>query len=320
VFSYASIITDGSGNVWVALNTNDGTLTHVEVWKYTGVSWSKVDDINPLPQDATPILEPLTSGIALIYGEGSVTGQVSVITTASGTSWSSPLSPLSKYALFSSSATSIGNNLYFVGLASSSTGVTSGTIDFWSFAYGGSSISAETILQGTSSSWMATLSEEQSNTLIVYYGQGTNIYSSYSVSGGATWSASALTISSSEASVAGLSAGYANSAAVWISGTASPFNVRFNALPVLTVTSETNFAVHLISLYVSYPAGNSLVVHYDTNPTGPGVSGSFDFWIGPGEEMSIPLRPFSWSTSHGYFFTLSTSQGTLATSSFTSPS
>ena len=73
VNSYDSIVIDSSSNVWVALNTNDGTNTHVEVWKYASSSWSKVDDIAPLSSDEVPILLSVTSGVALIYGEGGVT-------------------------------------------------------------------------------------------------------------------------------------------------------------------------------------------------------------------------------------------------------
>ncbi|MGI0079978.1 MAG: hypothetical protein ACRECH_10170, partial [Nitrososphaerales archaeon] len=115
VYSYSSIVTDSLGNVWVALNTNDGTNTHVEVWKYATNSWSKVNDISPLPADTVSILVPLSQGVALIYGEGSITSKVEITTTLTGTAWSSTVSPPSNYALFDSSATAIGNTVYFAG-------------------------------------------------------------------------------------------------------------------------------------------------------------------------------------------------------------
>ena len=93
VNSYDSIVTDSSGNVWVALNTNDGVNAHVEVWKYSSGSWAKQNDISPVVSDIVPILEPLSSGIALIYGEGGVTAAVKVITTATGASWTASVSP-----------------------------------------------------------------------------------------------------------------------------------------------------------------------------------------------------------------------------------
>ncbi len=87
VYSYDSIITDTSGNVWVALNTYDGTNTHVEVWRYSASTWSKVDDISSsLSSDEVPELVPLTTGVALIYGRGSVTASVKIITSATGSS------------------------------------------------------------------------------------------------------------------------------------------------------------------------------------------------------------------------------------------
>ena len=188
VSSYDSIVTDSSGNVWVALNTNDGTNAHIEVWKYSSGSWAKEDDISPQPADITPILVPLSNGIALIYGEGSVTAAVNVITTTTGASWSSPVSPSSDYMLFSSSATAIGNTLYFVGLASGSTGVISGTVNFWSFANGASATSSETQLQSSSSGWLTSISQEPSETLIVFYGSGTTLSTLYSTNFGNSWS------------------------------------------------------------------------------------------------------------------------------------
>ena len=82
--SYDTIVTDSSGNVWVALNTNDGVNGHVEVWKYSSGAWAKQDDISPVVPDIVPILEPLSSGVALVYGEGGVTAAVKVITTITG--------------------------------------------------------------------------------------------------------------------------------------------------------------------------------------------------------------------------------------------
>ncbi len=188
VDSVNSIVTDSSGNVWVALNSNDGTNAHIEVWKYSSGSWTKEDDISPLASDITPLLVPVSNGVALIYGEGGITSKVNVITTTTGASWSTAVSPVSDYALFYSSVTAIGNTLYFAGLASSSAGVSTGTVNFWSFAYGASSTSAETQLQSTSSSWVVSISEDPSDTLIVFYGSGTTLSTTYSTNFGGAWS------------------------------------------------------------------------------------------------------------------------------------
>jgi hypothetical protein len=317
VNSYDSIVTDSSGNVWVGLNTNDGTNAHIEVWKFSSGSWAKEDDISPLASDITPILVPLSNGIALIYGEGSITSAARVITTTTGASWTSAVSPASNYMLFSSSATAIGNTLYFAGLASSSTGVTTGTVNFWSFSYGAVATSSETQLQSSSSGWLASISQEPSETLIVYYGSGTTVSSLYSTNFGNSWS-SISTVSSSETSITGLSSTYDGSGAVWTSGSSSPFNIRFASIPVITTVNNSPFSVHLISLYI-YNTVSDTLVHYDTNSSAVGVSGSFDFELGPSEQLSAPLTSFSWNTNQYYLITLSTDQGVLESTALTSP-
>lgn len=318
VYSYDSLVIDSSGNVWVALNTNDGTNTHVEVWKYSSSAWSKVDDISPLSSDEVPILEPLSTGVALIYGEGSVTSQIKVITTATGSSWSTAVSPASDYMLFSSSTVSILNTVYFAGLASSSSDVTTGTVKFWSFASGSSSTSSETQLQSTTSGWSVSLAELPSKTLVTFYGSGANLYEQSSVNYGVSWS-SAQTISSSETSVTGVVAAQSAAAVLWTSGSSSPYNIRFAALPVLTAVSSSPFAVNMISLYILNSATNTLT-HYDTNSSATGVTGSFAYTIGAGETMSIPLVNFAWTTSESYIITITTDQGIVVSSALTSPS
>jgi len=317
VNSYDSIVTDSSGNVWVAINTNDGTNAHIEVWKYSSGSWAKQDDVSPLVSDIVPLVLPLSNGIALIYGEGGVTAAVKIITTTTGASWTSSVSPISNYMLFSSSATAIGNTLYFVGLASGSTGVTTGTVNFWSFANGASITSTETQLQSTSSGWLTSISQEPSDTLIVFYGSGTTLSTLYSTNFGNTWS-SIQTVSSSETSITGLSSVYSGSGAVWMSGSSSPFNVRFASIPVITTVNSSPFAVHLISLYI-YNTVSATLTHYDTNSSASGVSGSFDFELAPREQLSVPLTSFSWTTNQYYLITLSTDQGVLESTPITSP-
>jgi len=317
VYSYDSIVTDSSGNVWVALNSNDGTNTHIEVWRYSAATWSKVDDISPLSSDEVPILEPLTTGVALIYGEGRITAQVKITTSATGSSWSAAVSPTSDYLLLSSSAETISNTVYFAGLASGSAGQTSGTVNFWSFANGGGSTSAETQLQGTSAGWSVSISELPSKSLAVFYGSGSNLYEQTSVNYGITW-ASALTISSSETSITEVSTSLSSSGVLWSSGSSSPFNIRFAALPILTMVSGSPFAVNMISLYILNTVTNTLT-HYDTNSSATGVSGSFAYEIGAGEIMSIPLAIFAWVTSENYIVTVTTDQGVVFSTSFTSP-
>ncbi len=318
VYSYDSIAADSTGNVWVALNTNDGTNAHIEVWRYASSTWSKVDDISPLSSDEVAQLVPLSSGVALIYGRGSVTAQVKIITSATGSSWSAAVSPASNYMLFSSSATAITNTVYFAGLASGSTGVTTGTVNFWSFASGAGSTSSETVLQATISGWIVSITEMPSKTLVLSYGSGANVYSQTSLNYGVSW-ASAQTISSSETSVSGLTIADDASGIMWTSGSSSPYNIRFSALPVLGTISGSPFAVHMISLYILDTVSNTMT-HFDTNSSAAGVTGSFDYQIGSGETMSIPISSFSWTVSHSYIITVATDQGTILSYTLTSPS
>jgi len=172
-------------------------------------------------------------------------------------------------------------------------------------------------LQGTTSGWSVSISDEPSKTLIVFYGAGSNLYMLSSLNFGTTWS-SIQTISSSESSVAGVTSAEGGSAALWTSGSSSPFNVRFVSVPLLSTINNSPFAVHMISLYILNTVTSTLV-HFDTNSSAPGVSGSFDNQIGAGEIMSIPLSSFAWTTSESYIITLTTDQGQVFSSTLTSP-
>ena len=315
VHSYTSIVADNSGNVWVALNTNDGTNTHVEVWKYSTGTWSNVNDVSPLPSDTAPILVPLAQGVALIYGEGSLTSQIKITTTLTGTVWSPSVSPRSDYALFDSSATAIGNTIYFAGLASSSTGATTGKVDTWSFASGGSTTSPETTLQSSAANWVASVSQS-SNSLLVFYASGANVYGVYSTNLGISWS-STQTISNSETAATGLTSTYAGGGVIWTSGGSNPFNVRFASVSILSVTNNSPFAVHLVSLYI-FGSNTETLVHFDVNSSAIGVSGLFDYWLGAGETLSVPLS-FIWVTNQNYLLTVTTDQGVILSSTFEAP-
>lgn len=316
---YSSITADTSGNAWVAVNSVEGSSNnHIEVWEHSSGAgagtWTKITDISSLPSDATPILLPLSSGgVALIYGTGGTTGPVSILTSTAG--WSTPVSPASDYAMFDSSAVAIGNTVYFAGLASSTAGSTTGTVNFWSFTSGQLGTSGETVLQGTSNSWSVALTEVQT-TLMVFYGSGSNLFCISTQNLGSSFS-SPQTISSSETSLTGLNSGYSAPGISWSSGTFSPFNVRFASLGVLTVSNNGPFAIQVVSLYIYNPATTALV-HFDANATGPGVSGQFDYWIGSARSINVPLT-FSWSTSQSYIVTVSTDQGILASLTLTSP-
>jgi hypothetical protein len=310
-----SVAVDSSGNIWVAVNTLNGGTYNIEVLENVGGSWSETHLISGVASDTSPIIVPLGSGVALIYGPGGSTGTVYVITTSNnGATWSAAISPPSNYAMFDSSATAIGNTFYFVGLASSSSGQSSGTLNFWGYTFGAGSTSAETKLQTTSNSWQGTISQSN-GTLIVFYGQGSTVNQLFSTDLGSSWSPIQI-VSSSETSITGLTSAYTSSGAIWTSGTSS-FNVRFAALSTATITSRSPFAVHLISLYI-YNLVTNAVVHFDTNASAAGVTAKFDYWVGEGQTLAVPLV-FPFTPGQSYVITLATDQGVLLSDSFVSP-
>jgi hypothetical protein len=321
---YISIVADGSGNVWVALSSTDGSGNYyVEVWEYT-LTWSSVDTISGVTSTTSPMLLSVTSGIVLIYGTGSTsTGSVYITTTVSGSSWTPTVSPPSNYAFLHSSAFSSGNVVYFAGMAGSGN---TGTVKFWNFTYGGSATTAETTIQSSTSGWYASIAQSQTNpnTFLIFYGSGSNMYYVYSTDQGDMWS-SQQTISTGESTLSGTSSSNAGGGVVWTSGGSSPYNVRFASVTLsnswqLTPSFQnaSPFAVHLISLYLYDTNSSSLVAHYDTNSSAPGVSGSFDLWIGAGQTASLTFT-FNWTHSHSYLVTVTTDQGIVVSSTFLAP-
>jgi hypothetical protein len=303
-----SIVPDSEGNLWIAGSTNNGSASSIEVWKYSSGNWNEVDEISPVPSDSIAILVPLENGVCLIYGEAQI-APVNLTTTTDGSTWSNPVSPSSDFSLLASSAVSSGNTVYFVGLASSSLGSKTGTVNSWSFS--GELISEETVLDNVSSNWTAAISMAGSGTLIAYYGTNNSIYMQYNF--GSSWS-SPLTLSNSESSASGLTSSFSGAGLAWQSGN----KIRFALVPTLTTVNNSPFAVHLISLYVYNPSTQTLV-HFDTNVSASGVTGSFDYWIGAGEVMSIPLPIFPWNPSQNYLVTMTTDEGALFSASFPSP-
>ncbi|MHB8702287.1 MAG: beta strand repeat-containing protein [Nitrososphaerales archaeon] len=320
-YYYNSIVTDSGGNTWIALHTlQTATTNHIEVWLHAfgagAGTWTKVNDITGLAADVAPILVPqAVGGVALIYGSGSVTAPVLITTSLTGALWSSPVSPPSDYALFSSSALSVGNTIYFAGLASASAGVTSGTVNFWSYANGAIATSSETTIVSTVGSWNDSISNS-GNTLTVFYGAGGLLNYTSSTTLGSSWN-SPSTISTSEAAITGVTSSYSGDGVVWASGNFGPFNVRFDSLSIVQGQNSSPTAVHVISLYIHDTTADTLT-HYDTNASAPGVSGVFDYWLGEGETLNIPVS-FAAVPGDSYLITLATDQGLVFSATFTAP-
>jgi len=322
---YDSIVTDNSGNVWVALTTHQGATYYIEVYKYSGGAWALENTISGVTVTTAPDLESVTSGIVLIYGQGgTTTGTVTLITTATGASWTAAVSPASQYAMFLSSAVTVGNTVYFAGMAASSGAQATGTVNLWNFTYGGASISAEKTLKSTAGGWYTSITQASSTTFLLFYGSGTSLYYIYSTDSLALWS-SEQTISTSETSLIGISSSNTRGGIAWVSGAASPYNVRFafvtpssNWQITSSYQNSSPFAVHLISFYLYDINSSSLVDHLDTNSTAPGVSGLFDQWVGAGQSSPVTVT-FNWTHKHDYLITTTTDQGVIESATFVAP-
>ncbi len=335
-----SIETDAGGNTWVALTTLSGATYHLEVWHHASGAlagtWVKEDDIAGGTVETKGIILPYPCGVAagcavLAYGTAFETGATSIISstcTPTCATWSAAITTTSDYLIGSSSAVVIGNTLYFAGLGSSSTGQSTGTLNFWSFPIGGASTPPETTIESTMSDWDAALSSSTTTLVLFEETSGTTIEYRTSVTFGATWypllTSGPISISTTETSAAGISAAYSGTfAATWTAGASSPFSIRFASLSMLSVVDSSVFAVHLIGSYVYQPNTNTLIAHYDIISSGSGVApnGLFDFWVGAGSQMDIPLpfNTFNWVVTTAYLVTVSSDGGIVVSETLTSP-
>ncbi len=335
-----SIETDAAGNTWVALTTLAVTTYHVEVWQHASGAaagtWVNEDDINVGTVQTMGIIEPYPCGVAagcavLTYGTALVTGLTSTISTSctpTCATWTTAVSTTSNYLIGSSSTVVIGSTVYFAGLASGSTGQTTGTLKFWSSPIGASSAPPETTIESTVAAWQTALSSSTTTLVLFEETSGTTIEYRTSLTFGATWypllTSGPISISTTETSATGLTAAYSGTfAATWTAGASSPFNIRFGSLSMLSVVDNNVFPVHLIGSYVYQPSTNTLIAHYDIISTGPGVAanGLFDYWVGAGSQMDLPLpfNTFNWAVTTTYLATLTTDGGVVVSESVTSP-
>jgi hypothetical protein len=328
-----SIEVDGAGNQWVALTTS----TKIQVFEHpassapnTGWSSSSIapSSLGSLNTGAVPIILAPPAGIStvgaiIVYESGSgtsgQTSQISVISTTStsGATWNTLISlggsGLSDYSLTSSSAVMDGYVLCFAGLASTSSGVTTGTLNFWTLAFSttiaAGEVSAETKIESATAAWQAALTVSGFTlTLFDNPSGGTSIQSYTSSTNGNTWSVS-TTEATGETAINGLSPAFGSPAITW---TNSGGLIRFLALSSLTVTNNSGFPVELVSLFVSNPSTNSLVAIYFKNSTR-----LYDYWTGAGSFAVTPAY-FGYTASTSYLVTAVTSTGVIVSSTFTS--
>jgi hypothetical protein len=330
-----SIAVDTGGNTWVSFTTlQSGTTYHIEVYEHSSGAavgtWSSNLAPSTLPSltaTASSIILPsgTSLGAALIVetsgsipsGYNAGTGAISIYTTSvtsgwTSSTWDTAVSPASDYALPGSSAALVGNVVYFAGMASSSTGSGTGTMNLWSYTIGQTSTSAETIIESKANIWRAALGDYD-NTLFLFDANISTINYYYSGNQGNTWSVGAQG-TSYEPDIAGMSAADGNTIAItWTNNNVANYNIRFAALSSLTVSDNSPNSIHLVSLYVMNPASNSLVTYYYTNSTE-----LLDYWIGGGATQAIVFN-FNWAVTTSYAVTYATSNGIVDTTSFTSP-
>lgn len=330
-----SMEVDGAGNAWVALTVAKSNAPSIQIYEHAaGASistWSSnvapTSNLGSLSTNAVPIILAPPSGISttgaiLIYETGSATapstGQISMLTTTtvSSSGWTAVISlgggSLSDYSLTSSSAAMDGYVLCFAGLASTSTGATTGTLNFWSFEFTTSltagELSAETKIESASASWQAALTVSGSTLTLFDNPSGTSVQSYTSSTAGATWSIS-TTDAGGESAINGLSPAFGSAAVTW---TNNGGLVRFLALSSLTLTNNSGFPVELVSMFVSNPAANTLIAIYFKNS-----SQLYDYWAGAGSTAVTPAY-FGYSSSTGYLVTVVTSTGVVVSNTFTS--
>lgn len=318
---YAAIVEDNQGNLYVALNSHNGGTYYIQLWEdpvgTSRTTWSSLINITVTATDSVPILVPTPTGVALVYGSGATTGQVYITYTtfANPSVWSPTVSPSFNYAMDNSSATEIGNTIYFAGVGSATSGTTTGVVRFFSYNIGAASTSNAKTLVSSISSWQVAISQA-SETLQIFYGEGSNLYQMFSMNLGETFS-QPLTVSTTQSSLSGLTGIYAGDAVMWISGTAAPYNVEFYALSTITVVNSSPFPVHLVSLYV-YDNTLGVLSHFDTNSTAVGVIGPFDYWVPIEQTVTIP-EAVSWTANDNFVITVSTDQGLVASLTMISP-
>ena len=237
---------DSNADLWVSVNTYDGTNSHLEVWELS-TSWAKSKDVT-LSAGANPgigvLLNLGSTKLGYVYSSNWSTAGILSIITYSGTAWSSSVSTTSTYEMAFSAATALGSTIEFCGVSTT-------TAKFWSFAYGGSSSPVETTLASglVSGQDACTITTDGHSelTAVVQAGSSTLDYLT-SVNKGASWSPLQV-LSSTENSIQSSSVGTLGSlqmlapgglaTAVWTAGS-GPYSVRFASFPAVVPTAASS--------------------------------------------------------------------------------
>jgi YD repeat-containing protein len=237
---------DSNGDLWVSVDTYDGTNSHLEVWELSS-SWSKSKDVT-LSSGASPgvgiLLNLGSSKVGYVYSSSWSSASTLGIITYSGSSWSSSVSTSSTYNLAFSGATALGSTIDFCGVGTTSA-------KFWSFAYGGSSSPAETTLASGLTSGQdacAITTDGHSELTSIIQASSSTIDYITSTNKGSSWSPLQV-LSSTENDIQSASVGTLGSSqliapggivtALWTAGS-GPYSVRFASFPAVVPTAANS--------------------------------------------------------------------------------
>lgn len=323
---YDSITNDTSGNIWVAVNAYYSTTgdRYALVYRCTStLSSCTFEESAPGAfevgaDDIVPMLVGLSNGAIVVMYATSGSGTAQTFTTAeafhlyyctpgttttrcqgtSTTAWTSVGATSAIYYPDHVSAVGIGTSVYFAGASSS--GVVT-----WSYPYAGS-ISAVTTIDSSviSTAEPVSISEDgtgtslsSSNYLVVFYGATTTVYLTTSTTD-TSWTAK-QTVSTSENSLLGISTpaweyidGGVEVGAIWSSGSASPYTVRFGEVNIQsynpTMLSPSTVSTSTTDTATSSPSENKLFYNL-------GLWWDF-FAVGTGIDYATSVDGLVWSS------------------------
>lgn len=239
--SYPVISTtlDSNGKWWVVTESYDGTDWYAETWScssscLTSTNWSNSNVVSMGTSSDWPVIVALTSGkVAVVWGDGALT-----VETFSGSAWSSAVgTTATDYISAYGSCVAIGDTIE-CALAD----LTDKLVVYLSAAYNSNSPtwSAETNLSGSLCTGEpdASIATDGSSHLGVYFTcEGTSTYYTTSANSGSTWSSVTTDSNGGETTASYVSVSPSTDSngdmqAIWTSGSASPYNVRFSDVNV----------------------------------------------------------------------------------------
>lgn len=179
-----SLTSDGSGHMWLAMETyqDDGTR-HIEVYRLNS-GWEKVFDVGGLVEWPQPMLTPLSDG-GMALSILSAEGRLSVYATGDGgVSWTGPTNTTSAYQDIS--AVAAGGAVYYAGVT------LGGTLQAWNYTLSRGIGAPAQLLPAGSQACGATISTDGKSSLAVAFSDSSTVLMTTSTDLGGVWSAPRL--------------------------------------------------------------------------------------------------------------------------------